>query len=113
MGALPSMFMVWVGMRTIDGGCSWSPLYRTDAGRLTLMPTVPECLTAVTRQKGHERMARRCSVEDSSIILFQGRWGLLFLDGCTRKVYNEKLEDADIEEANVGISLCTRQQKVG
>ena len=41
MGALPSMIMVLGGTRTVDGGCPRSPLYRTDAGRLTLMPTVP------------------------------------------------------------------------
>ena len=57
-------------------------------------------------------MATRCSVDDSVIILFQALYGRLFLGGRTRKGYNQKLDDADIE-ANGGTSLCTRQQKVG
>ena len=58
-------------------------------------------------------MATRCSIEDFLIILFQARSEGLLLCGSTRKGYNQELDNADIEEANGGTSLRTRQHKVG
>ena len=58
-------------------------------------------------------MATRCSAEYFLIILFQARYGRLLLCRWTRKGYTQELDNTDIEEANGGTSLCTRQQKVG
>ena len=76
------------------------------------MPTVPECLTAVTRQKGHERVARR--LVSKTLLSYSSKldMGACSCMAALAKVYNQKLDDADIE-ANGGTSLCTRQQKVG
>ena len=66
-----------------------------------------------TRQKGHGRVATECSAKDLLIILFQARYWRSLLCRWTRNGYIQELDNTDIEEANGGTSLCTRQQKVG